>query len=166
MVDYSKAKIYQILNNVSDDVYIGATCQPLSVRMAGHRVFRTYEKARNYKLYRKMNEIGVEHFYIELLKETPCENTVESNRRRLYKKIRYTKYADRRKNKTTYTADNKDKKIEYDKKRREEKGDEINEKRRGKYNTDEEYRNRVSERSKEKYEQVKGKTEICSVCGV
>ena len=101
MVDYSKAKIYQVLNNVSDDVYIGATCQPLSVRMAGHRVFRTYEKARNYKLYRKMNEIGVEHFYIELLKETPCENTVESNRRRLYKKIRYTKYADRRKNKTT-----------------------------------------------------------------
>ena len=168
MVDYSKAKIYQILNNVSDDVYIGATCQPLSVRMAGHRVFRTYEKARNYKLYRKMNEIGVEHFYIELLKETPCENkeqlrAIEGDYIRKYATLN-TRIEGR--TKQQYTADNKDKKIEYDKKRREEKGDEINEKRRGKYNTDEEYRNRVSERSKEKYEQVKGKTEICSVCGV
>ena len=37
-MDYSKAKIYKtIINDVSDDIYIGATCQPLSKRMAEHR---------------------------------------------------------------------------------------------------------------------------------
>ena len=36
-MDYSKAKIYQIINDVSDDIYIGSTCQPLSKRMAEHR---------------------------------------------------------------------------------------------------------------------------------
>ena len=74
MVDYSKAKIYKVLNDVDDDVYIGATCQSLSMRMVGHRKARTSTKHKNYKLYRKMNEIGVEHFYIELFKETPCDN--------------------------------------------------------------------------------------------
>ena len=74
MVDYSKAKIYKVLNDVDDDVYIGATCQALSMRMVGHRKARTSTKHKNYKLYRKMNEIGVEHFYIELIKETPCDN--------------------------------------------------------------------------------------------
>ena len=74
MVDYSKAKIYKVLNDVDDDVYIGATCQSLSIRMVGHRKARTSTKHKNYKLYRKMNEIGVEHFYIELFKETPCDN--------------------------------------------------------------------------------------------
>ena len=74
MVDYSKAKIYQVLNDVDDDVYIGSTCQSLSMRMVGHRKARTSTKHNNYKLYRKMNEIGVEHFYIELIKETPCDN--------------------------------------------------------------------------------------------
>ena len=74
MVDYSKAKIYQVLNDLDDDVYIGSTCQSLSMRMVGHRKARTSTKHKNYKLYRKMNEIGVEHFYIELIKETPCDN--------------------------------------------------------------------------------------------
>ena len=74
MVDYSKAKIYKVLNDVDDDVYIGATCQALSMRMVGHRKARTSTKHKNYKLYRKMNEIEVEHFYIELIKETPCDN--------------------------------------------------------------------------------------------
>eukprot|EP00438_Fugacium_kawagutii_P035570 Skav231951 [mRNA] locus=scaffold6053:118:606:+ [translate_table: standard] len=74
MVDYSKAKIYKVLNDLDDDVYIGATCQSLNMRMVGHRKARTSTKHKNYKLYKKMNEIGVEHFYIELIKETPCEN--------------------------------------------------------------------------------------------
>ena len=74
MVDYSKAKIYKIWNDVDDELYIGATCQSLNMRMVGHRKARTSTKHKNYKLYQKMNDIGVEHFYIELVKETPCEN--------------------------------------------------------------------------------------------
>ena len=37
MVDYSKAKIYNICNDVDDEIYIGSTCQSLSQRMAEHR---------------------------------------------------------------------------------------------------------------------------------
>ena len=74
MVDYSKGKIYKVLNDLDDDVYIGSTCQSLNMRMVGHRKARTGKQYKNYKLYRKMNEIGVAHFYIELIKETPCEN--------------------------------------------------------------------------------------------
>lgn len=75
MVDYSKAKIYKIWNDVDDELYIGATCQRLCQRMAGHR--RSVNSPRvkdNDKLYHKMREIGIEHFSIQLIKETPCEN--------------------------------------------------------------------------------------------
>ena len=73
-MDYSKAKIYQIINDVSDDIYIGSTCQPLSKRMAEHRTSMRSKRDSHIKRYQKMEEIGVEHFIIELIEETPCEN--------------------------------------------------------------------------------------------
>ena len=50
-MDYSKAKIYKILNDIDDYVYIGATCQTLSMRMAGHRRSCNATKKKHYKLY-------------------------------------------------------------------------------------------------------------------
>ena len=50
MVDYSKAKIYRILNDKINDVYIGATCQPLSVRMVGHKRGQNGKDKKYYKL--------------------------------------------------------------------------------------------------------------------
>ena len=35
--DYSQGKIYCIRNTISDEIYIGSTCQSLSQRMAQHR---------------------------------------------------------------------------------------------------------------------------------
>ena len=37
MPDYSQGKIYQILNTITDDVYIGSTTQLLCNRMKSHR---------------------------------------------------------------------------------------------------------------------------------
>ena len=37
MPDYSKSKIYKLVSNVSDEIYIGSTCQPLYKRKAGHK---------------------------------------------------------------------------------------------------------------------------------
>ena len=37
MPDYSKGKIYKIVNDVNDKVYYGSTIQKLCVRMCGHR---------------------------------------------------------------------------------------------------------------------------------
>ena len=73
-MDYSKAKVYKILNTVDDDVYIGATCQPLSKRTAKHRNNMNDACKKHSRLYEKMTLVEVENFYIELVKETPCEN--------------------------------------------------------------------------------------------
>ena len=164
MRDYSKAKIYKILNDVDDDVYVGATCQPLCVRMVEHR------RARNgtFKLYKKMREVGVEHFYIELVKETPCENKEQLNaiEGEYIRKLATLNTRIEGRTKKQYVEDNREKKVEYDKQRREEKGDEINEKRRNKYNNDEEYRLQTNKLCKEHYEKHKNETEVCNICGV
>ena len=74
MVDYSKAKIYKVLNTVDDDVYIGSTCVGLATRMSKHRAAARMNRSKC-KLMTKMNDIGIENFYIELIKEYPeCEN--------------------------------------------------------------------------------------------
>lgn len=73
-MDYKNGKVYQILNTITDDAYIGSTCQPLSKRMAKHRVNVNQITTQHRPLYVKMKEIGVDNFYIELLEECPCDN--------------------------------------------------------------------------------------------
>ena len=72
MPDYSNSKIYKIVNTVDEEVYIGSTTQLyLSQRMTTHR-----DRANNQhpeRLYKHMSKIGVEHFYIDLLEEYPCQ---------------------------------------------------------------------------------------------
>ena len=78
--DYKNGKIYCIRNSVDDDLYVGSSCQALSKRWQKHKdSLTTYKKDR--KLYSKMNELGVDNFYIELIEEYPCDN-VEQLRRR------------------------------------------------------------------------------------
>ena len=72
-MDYSTAKIYKVLNDICDDIYVGATCQSLSQRMAEHRKNMFGKETKEWKFYRKMRDLGVEHFFIELVKEAPCE---------------------------------------------------------------------------------------------
>ena len=83
-MDYSKSKIYKICNTIDDEIYVGSTCCSLAKRMAKHR----YEAKRKQTIiYRKMNDLGVENFYIVLLEELPeCQN-VEQLRKREREKI-------------------------------------------------------------------------------
>ena len=75
MPDYSKGKIYKILNNIDDEIYIGSTIKTLSQRMACHR---GHVKSRQHlPLYKSMVELGVEHFYIELIENCPCNDVYE-----------------------------------------------------------------------------------------
>ena len=84
--DYQNGKIYCIRNSTDNDLYVGSTCQALSKRFQKHKdSLTTYKKDR--KLYSKMNEIGVDKFYIELIEEYPCDN-VEQLRRREGETIR------------------------------------------------------------------------------
>ena len=73
-MSYNNAKIYKILNTVTDDVYIGSTTQPLSKRMVDHRASCKSDKVFHLQLHKKMHELGIENLYIELLEEYPCEN--------------------------------------------------------------------------------------------
>ena len=75
-MDYSNAKIYCIRNYNDSDVYVGSTCQPLSKRMADHRIAMNSKRQRDFNmtLYVKMRDQGATNSYIELLEEYPCEN--------------------------------------------------------------------------------------------
>ena len=171
MVDYSKSKIYQILNDVDDDVYIGSTCQPLSKRMAHHRCCMTRDECKKYLVYQHMREVGIEHFYIELIKEVPCENKEQL---RAIEGQYIRQYGTLNKNiagrtKKQHADDTKEHKAEYDKKRREEIGDEINQKRRERYWTDVENKREIR---RQKYKEnpttileYQKQRVNCNICG-
>ena len=73
-MDYKNGEIYCIRNNVDNDMYIGSTCSALSKRMSGHRTDMKLRPKTGSKLYQRMEEIGLDKFYIELLLEYPSEN--------------------------------------------------------------------------------------------
>ena len=71
--DYKNGRIYCIRNNINDDIYVGSTTQPLCKRMAKHRQDAKHKAKMHSIFYSKVNEIGIEHFYIELIEDCPCE---------------------------------------------------------------------------------------------
>ena len=75
MPDYSKGKIYKILNNIDDEIYVGSTTETLGQRMAKHR--RKMKTTPQYKLYSHMHKLGVSKFYIELIENYPCNDVYE-----------------------------------------------------------------------------------------
>ena len=79
--DYKNGKIYCVRNNITDDIYVGSTTQPLSKRMAKHRMDSRREIKKHRRFYLKVNELGVENFYIELIEECPCESLEQLRRR-------------------------------------------------------------------------------------
>jgi group I intron endonuclease len=78
---FQNGRIYRILNYIDNEVYVGSTCQALSKRMAKHREEINNETKARKPLYIKMKEHGVEHFYIELIEEHPCENGEQLRKR-------------------------------------------------------------------------------------
>ena len=74
MPDYSKSKIYKIVDNTNGNIYIGSTTQSLVQRLAGH--------VRNYNHYLNQNGNNVtsyqiiqnNNYDIVLIEEVACEN--------------------------------------------------------------------------------------------
>jgi hypothetical protein len=77
MPEYSKSKIYKILNVISDDVYVGSTCQELSKRFHAHKCNVNLPQYEKNKFYCKMKEFGLDNFYIELVENYPCSTREE-----------------------------------------------------------------------------------------
>ena len=72
-MEYRHGKIYQILNNIDDSVYVGSTCQSLSERMSKHRWSMKTNRHKGL-LCDRIEEFGIDAFYIELIEEYPCNS--------------------------------------------------------------------------------------------
>ena len=75
MPNYQKGKIYKILNTIDNEIYVGSTCEVLSLRMARHRA--SLKRNANSLVYKHMKQLGVENFYIELIEDCPCDRNEE-----------------------------------------------------------------------------------------
>ena len=76
MVNYQNGKIYKIVCDITDFVYIGSTCGPLNKRWNEHlSAARKTKQKRN--IYERMKNIGIEYFHIVLIKFYPCNNREE-----------------------------------------------------------------------------------------
>jgi hypothetical protein len=82
MPDYSNGKIYKVVNDVDDAIYIGSTVMMLCNRMAMHRTCAKEDtKRRKAPINVKMRTMGVEHFRIVLIEAFPCNEKSELLRR-------------------------------------------------------------------------------------
>ena len=74
---YENGKIYCIKNYLDSDIHVGFTTQALSKRMDAHRSACKDATKCNARLYQKMNQIGIDNFYISLLEKYPCSDIEE-----------------------------------------------------------------------------------------
>ena len=75
MIDYSKGKIYIIRNKVNNLVYIGSTCSTLDKRFIDHKAKSKIFTHK--KLYSDFHKLGLNNFYICLVKNYPCKTKNE-----------------------------------------------------------------------------------------
>lgn len=80
---YANSKIYKIINNLNDDIYIGSTVKQLSNRMAGHRTFakNLINKSR---IYTTMRNNGISNYSIILVESFNCNNKEQLRQREDY----------------------------------------------------------------------------------
>ena len=67
-----QGRIYKIINSVDDSLYIGSTTLDLKLRFYLHKNHSKICKHR--LLYKKINELGIENFKIELIEEVKCDS--------------------------------------------------------------------------------------------
>ena len=79
---YHNGKIYTIRCRDDDTlIYVGSSCLPLHKRFYQHKSNMKNEKKKNRIIYHKMNELGIDKFYIELYELYKCNTKEELNKR-------------------------------------------------------------------------------------
>ena len=73
---YKNGKIYKIVNDINDEIYVGSTCDIITQRFNSHRAASRVEN-NGQKIYKCMREVGEEHFKIILIKLFPCNSKNE-----------------------------------------------------------------------------------------
>jgi hypothetical protein len=85
MVNYSNGKIYKIVCNITGDIYIGSTCEPiLARRLAGHvGNYKSYLNGKyHYVTSYKIIEQG--NYDIVLIELFPCDTKDQLHARESY----------------------------------------------------------------------------------
>jgi group I intron endonuclease len=79
MVNYGNGKIYKIVNNVDDKIYIGSTCSTLAKRKGQHKA--NLHKYPNMRSYKHFNEVGWCNIDVILIEAYECKNKDELHKR-------------------------------------------------------------------------------------
>ena len=82
MPNYKNGKVYKLVNNIDNLIYIGSTTCRLSTRMALHRLHAKKNYTTN--LYKHMNKLGINNFKIILIEYCSCNSKDELLRRERY----------------------------------------------------------------------------------
>ena len=64
-------RVYKLINDVDDKIYVGSTTKSLNKRIAGHRATAKTDTDR--LVYKHLNAIGWVNVHIELLEECPLD---------------------------------------------------------------------------------------------
>ena len=79
MKDYKKGKIYKIVCNITNDIYIGSTIQTLHIRLLKHK-----SDAKRNKRIASSDIINRGDYMIELIENYPCYSKLELHTRERY----------------------------------------------------------------------------------
>ena len=83
MVKYENGKIYKLVNNVDDKIYVGSTCTTLVKRKYGH-IYEIKINRNNCPVYVHLRTVGYENVEIILIEKYPCVDKMELHKRERY----------------------------------------------------------------------------------
>ena len=78
MPNYARGKIYKLVNDVDDEIYVGSTCGSLKLRKSTHK---SMARTKPRPVYHHLNAIGWENVRIVLIEDFACGNKRELLRR-------------------------------------------------------------------------------------
>ena len=77
--NYQNAKIYKIVDNTSDMIYIGSTCKTLEQRLKKHESDYKRFKDGKYTFITSFKILENNNYKIELVENYPCNNKQQLN---------------------------------------------------------------------------------------
>ena len=89
---YCNGKIYKIVDNVSDLIYVGSTCKTLEQRLKGHKfIYKSFLSGKKTPILTSFKILENNNYRIELIENFPCESKQDLEKRegyfiRLYRK--------------------------------------------------------------------------------
>ena len=116
-IDYSKGKIYKIVDNTNGNIYVGSTIQKLCERLRGHRKhYKSYLKGEQ-SFTSSFDIIKNDNYEIILIENCPCNSKEELHReeRKYIESIKCVNKVIPTRTDEEYYEDNKEKIKEYNK---------------------------------------------------